>query len=105
AGAAGGGGAVRPARRSLRGIRARARLRPSGPLPQRSVASVLRMTGSAAACRAALEAALAGDPAAREMRRPARRALYRLSQRGVTAAPRPASRAVVERRAERPARA
>jgi hypothetical protein len=105
------------------------------------------MTGSAAACRAALEAALAGaplaatvralggtpaavldealrdfaqahgadalpvltalaeDPAAREMRRPARRALYRLSQRGVTPAPRPASRAVVERRAERPARA
>jgi hypothetical protein len=105
------------------------------------------MTDAAAACRAALEAALAGaprestlralteapeaavdaalrdfaqahgavalpvvtaladDPAARGVRRAARRALYRLSQKGVTAPPRPAPRPVVERRAERPARA
>jgi hypothetical protein len=49
--------------------------------------------------------ALAEDPAARAVRRPARRALYRLSQKGVTAPPRPAPRPVVERRAERPARA
>ena len=105
------------------------------------------MTDAAAACRAALEAALAGaplvttlraltdapedvvdaalrdfaqrhgaaalsvittlaeDPAARAVRRPARRALYRLSQQGVTPPPRPALRPVVERRAERPVRA
>ena len=50
-------------------------------------------------------AALADDPAARAVRRPARRALYRLSQKGVTAPPRPAPRPVVERRRERPARA
>jgi hypothetical protein len=105
------------------------------------------MTDAAAACRAALEAALAGaplasalgtlaaapeaaadralrefarahgpaalpviaaladDPAARGLRRVARRALYRLAQQGVAAPPRPAPRPVVERRAERPARA
>ena len=105
------------------------------------------MTDAAAACRAALEAAMAGaplattvsaltdvpedaadaalrdfahahgaaalpiltalaeSPAARGARRIARRALYRLSLRGVTAPPRPAPRPVVERRAERPARA
>jgi hypothetical protein len=105
------------------------------------------MTEAAAACRAALEAALAGaplvttvatltgaseavadaalrdfaqahgaaalpviaglaeDPAARGVRRAARRALYRLSQKGVTAPPRAAARPVVARRAERPARA
>jgi hypothetical protein len=105
------------------------------------------MTDAAAACRAGLEAALAGaplaeawrpltaapeaiadaalrdfaqahgaaalpvlsalaeDPAARGVRRAARRALYRLSQKGVTAPPRPAPRPVVERRAERAARA
>jgi hypothetical protein len=49
--------------------------------------------------------ALADDPAARGVRRTARRALYRLSQKGVTAPPRPAPRSVVERRAERAARA
>jgi hypothetical protein len=105
------------------------------------------MTDAAAACRAALDAALAGaplgpiigtlsgaseavadaalrdfaqahgaaalpvitalaeDPAARGVRRAARRALYRLSQKGVSAPPRPASRPVVARRTERPARA
>jgi hypothetical protein len=105
------------------------------------------MTEDAAACRAALETALAGaplattlatlarapeavadaalrdfaqahgaaalpvitalgeDPAARGLRRVARRALYRLSQKGVTAPARPAARPVVARRAERPARA
>lgn len=104
------------------------------------------MTGPAA-CRAALEAALAGaplatalgalgaaseaeadaalrefaqahgaaalpvltaivdDPGARGIRRAARRALYRLAQQGVAAPARPARRPVVERRAERPARA
>ena len=105
------------------------------------------MTEAAAACRAALEAALAGaplattaatlahaseavadaalrdfaqahgaaalpvivglaeDPAARGVRRAARRALYRLSQKGVVPPPRTAARPVVARRAERPARA
>jgi hypothetical protein len=105
------------------------------------------MTEAAAACRAALEAALAGaplattvatltgaseavadaalrdfaqahgaaalpviaglaeDPAARGVRRVARRALYRLAQKGVTAPPRAAAGPVVGRRAERPARA
>ena len=105
------------------------------------------MTEAAAACRAALEAALAGaplaatiatlsatpetvvdaalrefaqahgaaalpvltalaeDPAARGVRRLARRALYRLAQKGVAAPPRAAPRPVVGRRAERPARA
>jgi hypothetical protein len=105
------------------------------------------MTDAAAACRAALEAALAGaplatalrtltetpeavadtalrdfaqahgaaalpiitaladDPAARGIRRVARRALYRLSQKGVSAPARPTPRPVVERRAERPVRA
>jgi hypothetical protein len=46
--------------------------------------------------------ALADDPA---VRRPARRALYRLSQQGVTPPPRPAARPVVERRPERATRA
>ena len=105
------------------------------------------MTEAAAACRAALEAALAGaplaatiatlsatpetvvdaalrdfaqahggaalpviaaiaeDPGARAVRRAARRALYRLAQKGVTAASRTPARPVVARRAERPARA
>ncbi len=105
------------------------------------------MTEAAAACRAALEAALAGaplattlgaltgapeavadaalrdfaqahgaaalpvitalaeDPAARGVRRAARRTLYRLSQKGVAAPPRAAARPVIGRRAERPARA
>ena len=105
------------------------------------------MTDPAAACRAALEAALAGaplaativtlagateavadaalrefaeahgaaalpviaaiveDPAARGVRRAARRALYRLSQKGVAAPPVPARRPVVARRAEQPVRA
>jgi hypothetical protein len=105
------------------------------------------MTETAAACRAALEAALAGAPlsttvatlagapedvadaalrdfaathaatalpviaalveapAARGLRRVARRALYRLAQKGVAAPPRTAARPVVGRRAERPARA
>jgi hypothetical protein len=105
------------------------------------------MTDAAAACRAALEAAMAGaplattlraltdvpehvadaalrdfaqahgaaalpiltalaeDPVARGARRIARRALYRLAQQGVTPPPRPSARPVVERRAERPARA
>ena len=48
---------------------------------------------------------LAENPAARAVRRLARRALYRLSQQGVTPPARPAPRPVVERRAERPARA
>jgi hypothetical protein len=104
------------------------------------------MTGAADACRAALDAALAGgplatavgtllatpeaaesalrdfalthgaaavpiltrlvdDPAARAVRRAARRALYRLSREGVAAPSAPAPRAVVARRAERPVRA
>jgi len=49
--------------------------------------------------------ALADDPAARGVRRVARRALYRLAQKGVTPPPRAAARPVVGRRAERPARA
>jgi hypothetical protein len=105
------------------------------------------MTEAAAACRAALEAALAGaplattlatlagapedvadaalrdfatahgatalpviaalaeHPAARGVRRVARRALYRLAQKGVTAPLHATPRPVVGRRAERPARA
>jgi hypothetical protein len=105
------------------------------------------MTDAAAACRAALEAAVAGaslsstlgvllaapesaldaalrdfatthgaaavpvlaalaeDPAARGVRRVARRALYRLSQKGITPAAKPPPRPVVERRMERPVRA
>ena len=49
--------------------------------------------------------ALAEDPAARGVRRAARRTLYRLAQKGVSGPPRAATRPVVERRAERPARA
>lgn len=49
--------------------------------------------------------ALAEDPAARAVRRAARRTLYRLAQKGVSGPPRAAARPVVERRAERPARA
>ena len=49
--------------------------------------------------------ALADEPAARGVRRVARRALYRLAQKGVTPPPRAAARPVVGRRAERPARA
>src|SRR5262249_12019993 len=48
--------------------------------------------------------ALAGDEAARGVRRAAKRALYRLAQQGVSAPARPARRPVVERRPERPAR-
>jgi hypothetical protein len=49
--------------------------------------------------------ALAESRAPRPVRRAARRALYRLSQQGVAAPARPAPRAVVERRADRPTRA
>ena len=49
--------------------------------------------------------ALTGDGVDREVRRTARRALYRLAQRGVALPPGPAPRAVVERRAERATRA
>jgi hypothetical protein len=49
--------------------------------------------------------ALAAGRAGREVRRATRRALYRLSQRGVPAPRRPAPRPVVERRPERAARA
>lgn len=49
--------------------------------------------------------ALTGAGVARELRRAARRALYRLSQRGVAAPPSPPPRAVVERRVERATRA
>jgi hypothetical protein len=50
-------------------------------------------------------AALAGDEAARGVRRAAKRALYRLSQQGIAAPALPARRPVVERRPEHPARA
>jgi len=50
-------------------------------------------------------AALAAEGADRAVRRAAKRALYRLSQRGVTAPPRPAPKPVVERQPERAARA
>src|SRR5438445_561863 len=50
-------------------------------------------------------ATLAADEAARDMRRAARRALYRLSQQGVTVPAKPPRRAVVERRPEQPGRA
>jgi len=50
-------------------------------------------------------ATLAADEAARDVRRAARRALYRLSQQGVTVPAKPPRRAVVERRPERPGRA
>ena len=50
-------------------------------------------------------AALAAEGADRAVRRAAKRALYRLSQRGVTAPPRPAPKPVAERRPERAARA
>lgn len=52
-------------------------------------------------------AALADEPGARELRRAAKRALYRLAQQGVvTPAPsRPAARPVIPRRAERAVRA
>jgi len=50
-------------------------------------------------------AALAADEAARGVRRAARRALYRLSQQGVTVPAKSARRAVVERRPEQPGRA
>ena len=49
--------------------------------------------------------ALAADEAARGVRRAAKRALYRLAQRGVSAPAPPTRRPVVERRPERPARA
>jgi hypothetical protein len=49
--------------------------------------------------------ALAAEGADRAVRRAAKRALYRLSQRGVTAPPRPAPKPVVERQPERAARA
>jgi hypothetical protein len=48
---------------------------------------------------------LAGDEAARGVRRAAKRALYRLAQQGVSAPAPPARRPVVERRPERPVRA
>jgi hypothetical protein len=48
---------------------------------------------------------LAADEAARDVRRAARRALYRLSQQGVTVPAKPPRRAVVERRPEQPGRA
>jgi len=50
-------------------------------------------------------AILAADEAARGVRRAAKRALYRLSQRGVTVPAKPPRRAVVERRPEQPGRA
>ena len=50
-------------------------------------------------------ATLAADEAARDVRRAARRALYRLSQQGVTVPAKPPRRPVVERRPEQPARA
>jgi len=50
-------------------------------------------------------ATLAADEAARDVRRAARRALYRLSQQGVTVPAKPPRRAVVERRPEQPGRA
>jgi len=49
--------------------------------------------------------ALTADGVDREVRRAARRALYRLAQRGVAAPAAPAPRAVVERRVERATRA
>jgi hypothetical protein len=48
--------------------------------------------------------ALADEAAARDLRRGARRALYRLSQQGVVAPAKPAPRPVVERRPERAVR-
>ena len=50
-------------------------------------------------------AILAADEAARGVRRAAKRALYRLSQQGVTVPAKPPRRAVVERRPEQPGRA
>ena len=50
-------------------------------------------------------ATLAADEAARGVRRAARRALYRLSQQGVTVPAKSPRRAVVERRPEQPGRA
>ena len=50
-------------------------------------------------------ATLAADEAARDVRRAARRALYRLSQQGVTVPAKPPRRAVFERRPEQPGRA
>jgi len=50
-------------------------------------------------------ATLAADEAVRDVRRAARRALYRLSQQGVTVPAKPPRRAVVERRPEQPGRA
>jgi len=50
-------------------------------------------------------ATLAADEAARDVRRAARRALYRLSQQGVTVPAKPPRRAVVARRPEQPGRA
>ena len=57
-----------------------------------------------AACRRALEAALAAR-GERDGRRAAKRALYRLAQRGVAVPPPPAPRPVVPRQATRAARA
>lgn len=74
--------------------------------PEAAVDGALRDFAQAhGAAALAVLTTLAEDPAARAVRRPARRALYRLSQKGVAAAPRAAARPVVPRRAERAARA
>ncbi len=68
--------------------------------------SALRDFGAAhGAAALPVLATLAADAAARDVRRAARRALYRLSQQGVTVPAKPPRRAVVERRPEQPGRA
>jgi len=68
--------------------------------------SALRDFGAAhGAAALPVLATLAADEAARDVRRAARRALYRLSQQGVTVPAKPPRRAVVERRPEQPGRA
>ena len=68
--------------------------------------SALRDFGAAhGAAALPVLATLAADEAARDVRRAARRALYRLSQQGVTVPAKSARRAVVERRPEQPGRA
>jgi len=74
--------------------------------PDAAVDTALREFGQAhGAAALSVIAGLAENPAARAVRRAARRALYRLAQKGVTAPPRAATGPVVGRRPERPARA
>ena len=75
-------------------------------VPEDVLATALRTFADehGAAALPVLEA-LTADRVDRALRRAARRALYRLAQRGIASAPKPPPKPVVERKAERPSRA